>query len=50
MKITVSMLSKEGDSQVAVLEGLNKIQSSLEELFQFPAHFVAVEGEIVFSL
>jgi len=50
MRIKVCKLSREGDSTLAIVEGPEKIQVSLEELFSYPAHFVAVDGQVVFSV
>ncbi len=47
MKLTISKLTKQGDTEIVVVEGEQEVESALRQLFDLPEYFVAIDGEVI---
>ena len=49
MKVHINKLSPEGDTLVTTVEG-EQVRPAIQELFNLPKHFVAIENDVVHSI
>ena len=49
MRIHINKLSQEGDTLVTTVEG-SQVRPALQELFDLPKHFVAIDNDVVHSI